>query len=37
MNSGPSILKTQMFSIALGLVLCLGFSIIDYSFLRYVE
>jgi rod shape determining protein RodA len=35
MNSGPSILKTQMFSIALGLVLCLGFSIIDYSFLRY--
>lgn len=35
MNSGPSILKTQMFSIALGLILCLGFSIIDYSFLRY--
>lgn len=35
MNSGPSILKTQLFSIALGLFLCLGFSILDYSFLRY--
>ena len=35
MNSGPSIIKTQMFSIALGLILCIGFSILDYSFLRY--
>lgn len=35
MNSGASILKTQMISIALGLVLCIGFSILDYSFFRY--
>ncbi len=35
MNSGPSIVKTQIFVVALGVIVCLVLSILDYSFFRY--
>lgn len=34
MNSGSSIIRTQLFSMALGVVLCIGLSMFDYSFFR---